>query len=104
MRQVVAYELLSLDGVAEHPDEFITEFDHAMQENLGCVIATQDTVLLGQRTYDDWAQFRPGCDIEPLASFISGVEKFVMASTVPRHSWSNTTVTGGEPTAPSSQA
>jgi hypothetical protein len=27
MRKVVVYELLSLDGVAEDPDEFITEFD-----------------------------------------------------------------------------
>ena len=57
MRKVVAYELLSLDGVAEQPDEFVTEFDDVMRENLGRVIAAQDTVLLGRRTYDDWAAF-----------------------------------------------
>jgi dihydrofolate reductase len=50
MRKLVAYELLSLDGVAEQPDEFITEFDEVMRENLGRVIATQDAVLLGRRT------------------------------------------------------
>jgi hypothetical protein len=59
MRKVVAYELLSLDGVAEHPDEFVTEFDEVMRDNLGRVIATQDAVLLGRRTYDDWAEFWP---------------------------------------------
>jgi hypothetical protein len=42
VRNVVAYELLSLDGVAEQPDEFITDFDEVMRKNLGRVIATQD--------------------------------------------------------------
>jgi hypothetical protein len=40
VRRVVAYELLSLDGVAEEPDELVTDFDDAMRENLGRVIAT----------------------------------------------------------------
>jgi hypothetical protein len=57
MRKLVAYELLSLDGLAEQPDEFVTDFDDVMRENLGRVIATQDAVLLGRRTYDDWAGF-----------------------------------------------
>ena len=95
MRKVVAYELLSLDGVAEQPDEFITDFDDAMRENLGRVIATQDTVLLGRRTYDDWAEFWPTSDIEPFAGFINGVEKFVVTSTTPEAAWANTTVVDG---------
>ena len=92
MRKVVAYELLSLDGVAEQPDEFITDWDEAMQDNLGRVITTQDTVLLGRRTYDDWAGFWPASPIEPFASFINGVEKFVATSTAPGQTWANTTV------------
>lgn len=95
MRKVVAYELLSLDGVAEHPDEFITDWDEAMDENLGRVIATQDAVLLGRRTYDDWSVFWPNSDIEPFATFINGVEKFVASSTTPVLTWSNTTVIDG---------
>ena len=71
MRKVVAYELLSLDGVAEQPDDFILDFDEVMRENLGRVIATQDAVLLGRRTYNDWAQFWPTSDIEPFATFIN---------------------------------
>ena len=77
MRKVVAYELLSLDGVAEQPDEFITEFDDAMRENLGRVIATQDSVILGRRTYDDWARFWP-----PATSSRSPA-----SSTASRNSW-----------------
>ena len=91
MRKVVAYELLSLDGVAEQPDEFVTDFDDVMRENLGRVIAAQDAVLLGRRTYDDWAGFWPTSDIEPFASFINGVQKFVVTSTPPEQEWPETT-------------
>jgi dihydrofolate reductase len=96
MRKVVAYELLSLDGVAEHPDEFITEFDDVMRENLGRVIATQDAVLLGRRTYDDWAAFWPTSDHQPFSNFINGVEKFVATSAAPGEIWANTTVVDGD--------
>lgn len=40
MRKIVVYELLSLDGVAEDPDGFITDWDDAMDANLAAVIAT----------------------------------------------------------------
>src|SRR5580658_4855294 len=89
MRKVVAYELLSLDGVAEDPDAFILEFDEVMSENLGRVIATQDTVLLGRRTYNDWAEFWPTSDIEPFASFINSTEKFVVTTTPVEEKWVN---------------
>jgi dihydrofolate reductase len=96
VRKVVAYELLSLDGVAEGPDEFITDWDDAMGENLGRVIAAQDSVILGRRTYDDWAAFWPTSTIEPFSSFINGVEKFVVSSTTPDNTWNNVTVVHGD--------
>jgi dihydrofolate reductase len=96
VRKVVAYELLSLDGVAENPDEFITDWDEVMDENLGRVIASQDSVLLGRRTYDDWAAFWPPSDIEPFASFINGVEKFVGTSSALELAWANTTAIDGD--------
>ncbi|HEV2362000.1 MAG TPA: dihydrofolate reductase family protein [Acidimicrobiales bacterium] len=95
MRNVVLYELLSLDGVAEHPDEFITDFDDVMSENLGNVIARQDTVLLGRRTYDEWAAYWPTAEHEPFASFINSVEKFVVTSTALDGDWPNATVVDG---------
>jgi len=91
-RRVVVYELLSLDGVAENPDAYITEFDDVMEEYLGRVIATQDAVLLGRRTYDEWSAFWPTSDIEPFASFINGVDKYVVTSTPVSEPWSHTTV------------
>ncbi len=95
MRKIVAYELLSLDGVAESPNEFITEWDDAMDANLARVIATQDAVILGRRIYDEWSEYWPGNDIEPFSTFINGVEKFVATSTPLDREWANTTVVQG---------
>jgi dihydrofolate reductase len=96
VRKVVASHFLSLDGVAEQPDEFVSDWDEEVDEYGGRVIATQDTVLLGRRTYDDWSAFWPNSDIEPFATFINGVEKFVASSTTPGPTWTNTTVIGGD--------
>ncbi|MFI6170359.1 hypothetical protein ACIBCN_26500 [Nocardia sp. NPDC051052] len=60
MRKVVLYQLLSFDGVAETPNEFIMEWDDVMEANLAAVVATQDAVVLGRRSYDEWAEFWPG--------------------------------------------
>jgi hypothetical protein len=69
------------------PDKFVTELDEVMRESLGRVIAAQDAVLLRRSTYDDWAAFWPTSDIEPFASFINGVQKFVLTSTPPALGW-----------------
>jgi dihydrofolate reductase len=96
VRKVVAYELLSLDGVAEAPDSFVTDWDDAMEDNLGAVIATQDSVVLGRRSYEEWAEYWPGSDIEPFATFINGVAKYVATSTPLDREWANSTVVEGE--------
>ena len=96
VRKVVAYELLSLDGVAEEPDGFVADWDEAMEANLGAVIAAQDSVILGRRSYEEWASFWPGSDIEPFATFINGVAKYVATSTPLDRDWANTTVIDGD--------
>ena len=96
MRKVVAYELLSLDGVAEKPDEFFPDWDDAMDANLGVVIAAQDSVILGRRSYEEWAEVWPGSDIEPFATFINGVTKYVATSTPLDRTWANTSVVDGD--------
>ncbi len=96
MRKVVAYELLSLDGVAEDPDGFITDWDDATDVNLATLIATQDAVILGRRSYDEWAEFWPGSEIQPFATFINGVAKYVATSAPLEREWANTTVIDGD--------
>ena len=90
MRKIVVYELLSLDGVAEDPDRFF-DWDDAMDANLADVIATQDAVILGRRSYTEWAPFWPTSQIQPFASFINGVAKHIATSTPLDQDWANAT-------------
>ena len=46
--------------------------DHEVDAAGAAVIETQDAVILGRRTYDEWAPFWPESDIEPFATFITG--------------------------------
>ncbi len=96
MRTVVVYELLSLDGVAEDPDSFIAEWDAAMDANLAAVIAPQDAVILGRGSYTEWARFWPTSEVEPFATFINGVTKYVATSTPLDRDWANATAIDGE--------
>jgi len=89
MRKVVVYELLSLDGVAEDPDQFFPDWDDAMEANLAAVIGSQEAVILGRRSYDEWARFWPTSDIEPFATFINGVTKHIATSRPLDTDWPN---------------
>lgn len=96
MRKIVVYELLSLDGVAEDPDEFIADWDDAMDAELGAVIASQDAVILGRRSYDEWSRFWPTSTIEPFATFINGVAKHVATSSPLDGQWANAEAVDGD--------
>ncbi len=96
MRKIVVYELLSLDGVAEDPDSsFFTDWDEAMDANLAAVIGTQDAVILGRRSYAEWAKFWPGSQIQPFSAFINGVAKYVATSTPLDQDWAHATAIDG---------
>ncbi|MBL7258848.1 dihydrofolate reductase family protein [Paractinoplanes lichenicola] len=92
MRNVVLYTLMSLDGVAESPDNFVFEFDELMHANLADLIGAQDTVLLGRAQYDEWASYWPTSDMQPFADFINSVPKYVFTSSTPSVEWAKTTV------------
>ncbi len=94
MRKIVVGMLLSLDGVAEAPDRFFG-WDDAIDAHGAAAIATQDAVILGRRSYTEWAQFWPSSQIEPFATFINGVTKYVATSTPLDRDWANATVIDG---------
>ncbi|SDG32929.1 dihydrofolate reductase family protein [Klenkia brasiliensis] len=94
MRRVIAYELLSLDGVAESPDEFIDTWDDVLDANLAEVIGTQTDVVLGRRSHDEWAHYWPTSDVEPFATFINAVPKHVATSTPLPGGWGAVAIEG----------
>ena len=95
-RKVVAGHFISLDGVAEAPDRFFTAWDDETDARGADLIATQDVVILGRRSFDEWAAFWPDSDIEPFASFINAVPKYVATSRPLTQEWANTHVVDGD--------
>jgi dihydrofolate reductase len=94
VRKIVVGTLLSLDGVAEAPDTFFG-WDDAIDAKTAALIATQAAVILGRRSYTEWAGFWPSSQIEPFATFINGVAKHVATSTPLDRDWANATVIDG---------
>lgn len=90
-RNVVLYQLLSLDGVAEEPGNWMFDDGPDIVDNLARTISTQDDVLLGRGTYDYWVGYWPTSDFEPFATFINTVHKHVISSSDPADKWSNST-------------
>jgi dihydrofolate reductase len=89
MRKIVTYTLVSVDGVAEAPETFFFDFDKVMEANLGEVIGSQDTVLLGRRMYDEWSEYWPKSDDQPFADFINNVHKYVATASPLTRQWTN---------------
>jgi dihydrofolate reductase len=87
--------LLVSRWVAEAPDRFITAWDDETDASGASLIATQDAVILGRRSYDEWAEFWPGSEIQPFASFINAVPKYVATSTPLEREWTNSRVIDG---------
>jgi dihydrofolate reductase len=97
MRKIVSYLLCSLDGVIEDPQSWVFDsFDGGLDARLLDLIEDQDTVLLGRRTYEEWAAHWPNSSHEPFASFINTTPKHVASTTLSRADWENTTVIDGD--------
>jgi dihydrofolate reductase len=92
-RKVVVYEFLSLDGVAENIAHLFAEQDDNEVDDAEAItaIANQDAVILGRRSYDEWVTFWPTSTIEPFASFINKVHKYVATTTPLEPEWANST-------------
>ena len=102
MRKLVQYTLTSLDGAVDDPRRFFPDsdptvasapaFDSVMVDLESRLIGSQDTVLLGRTTFDEWARYWPTSDEQPFADFINGVQKYVVTSTPLTTPWSHAQV------------
>jgi dihydrofolate reductase len=88
MRKVVAGLFISLDGVAESPDQWQFDvFDDAMGAEITRQINEQDTMLLGRVTYGEWKHYWPESADEPFASYINQTPKYVVSTTLDKVEW-----------------
>ena len=88
---------LALDGVVESPDRWhFPYFDEQMGAAIGAGMASSDALLMGRRSYEEWAAYWPTSTDEPFASQMTGVRKHVVSSTLTSVSWSNCSLVEGD--------
>jgi dihydrofolate reductase len=98
MRRVGAWELISLEGVMERPENWVFSYSNEeMSEASASGMARSDALLLGRVTYEHIAAYwphQPGGT--PMVDYINSVPKFVVPATLQEPlEWNNSTVIGG---------
>jgi len=96
MRRVVSNLFVSLDGVAESPDQWQFAFDEEMGAELERSLESADTVLLGRVTWTEWAGYWPSVtdgEDAGFANWINTSPKYVASSTLESvDGWANSTL------------
>lgn len=89
MRKVVATLFMTLDGVVEAPERWRAPFaDRELEGLLAARAGAQDLLLLGRRTYEDFARTWPASR-GPLATHMNAIRKLVVSETLGEVSWQN---------------
>jgi dihydrofolate reductase len=95
MRNVVAVELLSLDGVMESPEEWAFSYSNEeMEEANASGMAASDALLMGRVTYEQMAAYWPNQPGGvPMVDYINSVPKYVVSTTLEEPlRWNNSTL------------
>jgi dihydrofolate reductase len=92
MRELKAWQYVTLDGVVEAPEKWVMA-DDEMFANQTAGYASSDALLLGRRTYDVFAASWPqrGSDVAN-ADWMNNTRKYVASTTLESPEWQNTTV------------
>ena len=99
MRKLIAFQLMSLDGVVESPNEWAFSYsDDEMERENAAGMAASDALLLGRATYEEFASFWP---YQPggtqMVDYINSVRKYVVSTTLEEPlGWNNSTLIGGD--------
>jgi dihydrofolate reductase len=94
MRKIVAGLFMSVDGVVESPEQWqVPYFNEEMGQALGAQMAESDTLLLGRRTYQEFAAFWPNQPSDaPFADYMNSTPKLVVSTTLDTVEWENATL------------
>jgi dihydrofolate reductase len=98
MRKIVAGLAITLDGVVEAPSERNwMRYNDEMGAVISAGIAQADAILLGRRTYLEFAALWPtlGSDV-PMADFMNNTPKYIVSSTLRTLDWANSVLVTGD--------
>jgi dihydrofolate reductase len=84
MRKITAVEFITLDGVAEAPEEWtMPYFNEELVEIAQAGMDSADAMLLGRQTYQDFASYWPHQPPEaPFAAWTNDTHKYVVSTTL----------------------
>ncbi len=97
MGEILVHEFITLDGVIEAPRWTMDfGFDPKMGEAIGGIMGSSQGLLLGRRTYEEFAPAWSGrtADQDPGAPFMNETHKYVVSSTLQSADWQPSTVLG----------
>jgi dihydrofolate reductase len=97
MGRILVHEFMTLDGVIEAPSwTFDYPFDPKMGEAIGAVMGSTKAILLGRRTYEEFAPAWSSrtADDDPGAPFMNESPKYVVSGTLENADWNNSTILG----------
>ena len=97
MRKTVAGILMTLDGVVESPEKWhLRYYDDELGEIIDEAAANSDAMLLGRRTYEEFAAFWPSQNgNEPMADYMNDTPKYVVSTTLTELDWRNSSLVSG---------
>lgn len=99
MRKLIVTENMSLDGVIDAAGDWFGPADGG--DDLLAVMrehdATADAVLLGRKTYAEFASYWPlqTDDTTGITDYLNRTQKYVVSSTLARADWQNSTLLPG---------
>jgi dihydrofolate reductase len=96
MRRITAGLFITVDGVVESPDQWQEGyFNEEMGEAVGAGMAGSDTMLLGRRTYEEFAGYWPHNPEADGADYMNNTPKLVVSTTLDTLAWRPTTLIRG---------
>jgi dihydrofolate reductase len=96
MRRITAGLFITVDGVVESPDQWQEGyFNEEMGEAVGAGMAASDTMLLGRRTYEEFAGYWPHNPEADGADYMNSTPKLVVSTTLDTLGWQPATLVRG---------
>jgi dihydrofolate reductase len=98
MRKIVAGLFMSLDGVVESPSTWASPYlNDEVFEWIGAGLPDADAILLGRRTYLEFAQLwsSQGSSV-PMAKFLNTTPKYIVSSTLDTVDWGPASLLHGD--------
>jgi len=94
---IAVHEFITLDGVIEAPSwSFDYPYDPAMGEAIGRIMGSCTAILLGRRTYQEFAPAWSGRTAaeDPGAPFMNESPKYVVSGSLRTVDWNNSAILG----------